>query len=1543
MDWLPDIAGTTTPAIGVLSSSESDEHLPILLQHLLVAIERGIERIEWEGVRKLKICNHVCSGSSLHLPSNHSVDTKDISVQTSLLNLTSQNSNSDDKTRMKGDKTETEFQSTLTSDIIENHCNNYQDFDCRGNCAKSSQTVQSNQCCLDIISSEDNMLPSTCTSKSDEYERQCLNICQKEENQKFSSDPSQTVENQEYCSNLSQNVDNNTGEEQNDSNILVLNNSETDSLVVKPTSVADCLFKLTKSPSVKETTKLISSSTCKDKDLDDGYHDNALSHPTCISQVDPDLLHSGIAFLPGSRDVSGRSIVVVFCSIFRELQKVTATELARLLIYFHSVPRKEVVALGFCIVIDGQQSQASDWTILDETFCLFEANIPNAINNIVVYTELQPEDVPLFPVSGFKFEAVTAIEKLRTFVKRDQLLPQHSGYYRYDHQEWISFRMFLEPFITGCQLSGRHLVSIMQELRGSKLPTTAMLTSQIIEQQKRLINQAFQDEHLRHLVDEGDTVLKELESYGSKTHCNPDYRDCLTKGSSLHSELKKATAKLAKLADRRLKKLEQFLQMKTFEEEAHQVLGWLYQAGQETLDKHQNVADSLPVIKEQEGEFEKFYFLAMRQLEKGNDLLEEAVTLKPKVSEEFAGLQEDKGQSGVQELASSLKEGLNTFTERLEDTRERLEDTAKCYSLLDRSYEWALEAMKFVSKMKVNQPTSPGLVTLLKNVQEYLEDHPPITHETFQEMLKLATKLENKNLFDQCKIAQTRCQETMDLIQTRRADLLKTKQQQELETLQQQQELSDSDAEQSNQTKFQQQNWTPQGTSTCSGSFTTSSGFYRRRSIATSTPQSYGCPVGSYTSFPSSYHPVSGLKDTHVVDDKEEHILNQGLITEDLTTQGPVASISRSKLEARSSSLQKEIQPLGIFKSYSGSSLFGLKDKIIGTIVAGAASIQGSSKEGPSHHRPLRKLMKRCQTWQLHEDSLQRATLEVREQNEKFSIHQASVQSNQLEVSVSSCGIKTDEPIGPSNTNRCPVGHTLSDPGNIPVPVNSHLLARTTSLDHSKLKDFEQQKKGNKLLLHIMREMIQTEKDYVKSLEFIIENYLPELLREDIPQALRGQRNVIFGNIEKIYEFHNHYFLSQLEQCENSPFLVGQCFLAYESQFYLYALYNKNKPKSESLLVEYGNAFFKKKQLELGDKMDLASYLLKPVQRMGKYALLLKQLLKECPQHEPEHEDLKAAEEMVRFQLRHGNDLLAMDALRECDVNLKEQGRLLRQDEFLVWQGRSRKSLRHIFLFEDLVLFSKARRDPHRKGQEIYQYKLSFKTTDIGMTEEVGDSPTKFEVWFRKRKLSDTFVLQAPSPEVKQAWILEISKLLWKQALKNREMRLAEMSSMGIGSKPCLDIKPNEDQISDRAINFQSLGRALRFRNSFTGSSFDQSRNNKRPCSTISVSSSSSSGSSNTSFLHYGSLNLGFEPGDSPFSAGYRSVTQQSQCSTESGFSTDPSLASDSCGESERPRHKKAERSDSLMSNDSVVTHFPISEHPSAEDQLQEETETTSM
>ncbi|XP_037371764.1 puratrophin-1 isoform X2 [Talpa occidentalis] len=333
----------------------------------------------------------------------------------------------------------------------------------------------------------------------------------------------------------------------------------------------------------------------------------------------------------------------------------------------------------------------------------------------------------------------------------------------------------------------------------------------------------------------------------------------------------------------------------------------------------------------------------------------------------------------------------------------------------------------------------------------------------------------------------------------------------------------------------------------------------------------------------------------------------------------------------------------------------------------------------------------------------------------------------------------------------------------------------------------------------VLAEMVATEREYVRALDYTMENYFPELDRPDVPQGLRGQRTHLFGNLEKLRDFHRHFFLRELEACTRHPPRVAYAFLRHRVQFGMYALYSKNKPHSDALMTSYGHSFFKDKQQALGDRLDLASYLLKPIQRMSKYALLLQELARACGGPVQELSALQAAQSLVHFQLRHGNDLLAMDAIQGCDVNLKEQGQLVRQDEFMVRCGRH-KSLRRIFLFEDLLLFSKPRRGP--TGVDTFAYKRSFKMADLGLTECCGDNNLRFEIWFRRRKAKDTFVLQATSLATKQAWTADISRLLWRQAVHNKELRMAELVSMGVGRKAFWDIAPSEEAINDRTVNY---------------------------------------------------------------------------------------------------------------------------------------------
>lgn len=57
---------------------------------------------------------------------------------------------------------------------------------------------------------------------------------------------------------------------------------------------------------------------------------------------------------------------------------------------------------------------------------------------------------------------------------------------------------------------------------------------------------------------------------------------------------------------------------------------------------------------------------------------------------------------------------------------------------------------------------------------------------------------------------------------------------------------------------------------------------------------------------------------------------------------------------------------------------------------------------------------------------------------------------------------------------------------------------------------------------------------------------------------------------------------------------------------------------------------------------------------------------------------------------------------------MKEQGRLLRQGNFVVWQGKKKHS-RRVFMFDELVIFSKAKRQPG--GVDLFYYKNSIKVT----------------------------------------------------------------------------------------------------------------------------------------------------------------------------------------------------------------------------------------
>ena len=93
------------------------------------------------------------------------------------------------------------------------------------------------------------------------------------------------------------------------------------------------------------------------------------------------------------------------------------------------------------------------------------------------------------------------------------------------------------------------------------------------------------------------------------------------------------------------------------------------------------------------------------------------------------------------------------------------------------------------------------------------------------------------------------------------------------------------------------------------------------------------------------------------------------------------------------------------------------------------------------------------------------------------------------------------------------------------------------------------------------------------------------------------------------------------------------------------------------------------------------------------------------------------------------------------------------------------------------------------------------KTTDVGLTETVGDTGDTFELWYRKRTPSTTFVLRADSAQVYADWVRDVSSLLWKQTLLNRRRRQAELACLGVNDRCSFDLTPSKHNIYHRFVD----------------------------------------------------------------------------------------------------------------------------------------------
>ncbi|KAI4471044.1 rho guanine exchange factor-related [Holotrichia oblita] len=233
----------------------------------------------------------------------------------------------------------------------------------------------------------------------------------------------------------------------------------------------------------------------------------------------------------------------------------------------------------------------------------------------------------------------------------------------------------------------------------------------------------------------------------------------------------------------------------------------------------------------------------------------------------------------------------------------------------------------------------------------------------------------------------------------------------------------------------------------------------------------------------------------------------------------------------------------------------------------------------------------------------------------------------------------------------------------------------------------------------------------------------------------------------------------ELEKYETMPEDVGHCFVTWATKFDMYVHYCKNKPESNSLLVQHGGGYFEELQKKHKVEHPIAAYLIKPVQRITKYQLLLKDLQSCCQEGQGE---IKDGLEVMLNVPKKANDAMHLSLVEGCDVSVDKLGEVILQDAFSVWDPKQiiRKGRdRHIFLFELYLLFAKEVKDSAGKVKYIYKNKLM--TSELGVTEHMEGDECKFAVWTGRAPISDyRIVLRASSLDTKQLWVKKLREVI---------------------------------------------------------------------------------------------------------------------------------------------------------------------------------------
>ncbi|KAG4305943.1 hypothetical protein PORY_000853 [Pneumocystis oryctolagi] len=341
---------------------------------------------------------------------------------------------------------------------------------------------------------------------------------------------------------------------------------------------------------------------------------------------------------------------------------------------------------------------------------------------------------------------------------------------------------------------------------------------------------------------------------------------------------------------------------------------------------------------------------------------------------------------------------------------------------------------------------------------------------------------------------------------------------------------------------------------------------------------------------------------------------------------------------------------------------------------------------------------------------------------------------------------------------------------------------KATSSDHDLNKPKDNRAK-------VVAELLDTERKYVQDME-ALQNYMHALQSNEIVSA--DTIHLLFANLNMLVDFQRRFLIgieaNSALQPEHQRF--GALFIQMEESFSIYEPFCSNYTYASNLAIEETPKLNKLAHI-VEPTYELPSLLIKPIQRICKYPLLLKELLKYTDPSDPHYEELKQGMHAIKrvtdrvneTRRRQENEVVVMELERRVEDwkghSVSSFGALLLEDVFMVLKADVEREY-HVYLFERILLCCKEMSTSKKQAKNMSVSKKSQKkrgslqlkgrifinsVSDISSISKNGHYTLQIH-WYNDHE-KEYFVLRCRNEENLKQWYTALKRLIEESKSKD--------------------------------------------------------------------------------------------------------------------------------------------------------------------------------